>query len=346
MEIIVIEDEPIIRRALVKLIKSVKIDGFNIKQITEVEYAEDAVEYFNNNTYDIIFTDIECGEMSGLDLIKDFREIQSQAEWVIISGYDNFEFAQRAILYDVREYLLKPVTNEKITETIERCIRSLSEIQNDYIEANEIDLIIQELNESIWQLEPKKVEQIFDQWKSNMQNKSFSINYYCDTLTYILEVLFRKVEKRGSRLLQAFQWKIETPTMELTNEQFLKKCYQIIQMLETQRKGSGVDPIEVAKEYINEHIGDDISLEDVADKLGLNASYFSQLFKKETGENFIQYRIRLRMEKAKDLLLQGDIKVIDIPFLIGLNDHPHFTKTFKKYTGYTPSNFRKKMGVD
>lgn len=87
-------------------------------------------------------------------------------------------------------------------------------------------------------------------------------------------------------------------------------------------------------------------MDEVAQKLGLNASYFSQLFKKETGETFVKFRIRLRMEKAKELLLRNDIRVIDIPGMIGLNDHPHFTKTFKKYTGQTPSEYRVEMGID
>ncbi len=120
----------------------------------------------------------------------------------------------------------------------------------------------------------------------------------------------------------------------------------MIEMIEQKRKGNEIDPIEMAKNYICHHIDQDISLDEVAHKLGLNPSYFSQLFKKETGETFVKYRIRLRMERAKELLLQKDVKVIDIPFLIGLNDHPHFTKTFKKYTGQTPSSFRRKMGVD
>ena len=106
-----------------------------------------------------------------------------------------------------------------------------------------------------------------------------------------------------------------------------------------------MDPIEIAKKYILEHIEKDISLEDVANKLGFNSSYFSQIFKRKTGKTFVKYRTNLRMERAKEILLRQDVRIIDIPFMIGLNDHPHFTKTFKEHTGYTPSGYRRKMGI-
>lgn len=102
----------------------------------------------------------------------------------------------------------------------------------------------------------------------------------------------------------------------------------------------------MAKKFILENLESDVSLEKVAKKLGLNPSYFSQLFKQETSETFVRFRMRARMERAKELLLQSDIRIIDIPSRIGSNDHPHFTKTFKKYTGCSPSEYRAKMGVE
>ena len=74
-------------------------------------------------------------------------------------------------------------------------------------------------------------------------------------------------------------------------------------MLEQRRRGNEIDPIQTAKDFIAKNIEKEISLKEVADKLGLNASYFSHLFKKETGETFVKYRIRLRMERGKRIII-------------------------------------------
>lgn len=106
------------------------------------------------------------------------------------------------------------------------------------------------------------------------------------------------------------------------------------------KSGKLKDPLEEAKGYIEKNLSEEVTLEMVAGILGLNPSYFSQMFKKRTGETFVQYRIRQRMEKAKRLLEQPSCRITEISYEVGYSDHPHFTKTFKKYTGVSPSEYR------
>ncbi|QTN00562.1 helix-turn-helix domain-containing protein [Sediminibacillus dalangtanensis] len=346
MRVLIIEDEPLTRRGLIKLLQTIRVEGFYLDSISEVAYAEDAIPSLQEEKFDIVFTDIEGGEMNGLELIAGYKELQQGTQWVIVSGYDSFTFAQKAILCGVKEYLLKPITKEKLSQTVERCLQGLKTKQQDFIGADEIDELLAGLAESIWSLNRLEAETVFREWSVRMETKQLSIDYYCNILTHVLEVLFHRIASKGSQLMNAFHWEIAAAGKKEAEQLFLEKCLEILLLLEQKRKGNEVDPIEMAKNYILQHLDEEISLEEVAGKLGLNASYFSQLFKKETGQTFVKYRSSLRMEKAKELLLKKDIKVIDIPFLIGLNDHPHFTKTFKKYTGQTPSGFRRNMGVD
>lgn len=69
-------------------------------------------------------------------------------------------------------------------------------------------------------------------------------------------------------------------------------------------------------------------------------SGLSREFKKESGENFIDYLTGLRISKAKELLLKGDYKVGEVCRQVGFSSIKYFTKLFKKYTGFTPSNYR------
>jgi YesN/AraC family two-component response regulator len=68
----------------------------------------------------------------------------------------------------------------------------------------------------------------------------------------------------------------------------------------------------------------------------------SKLFKQETGESPINYLIKIRMEKAKELLVKEELSVKEIANSVGYQDAYHFSKLFKKYTGNSPSDYIKK----
>ncbi len=80
----------------------------------------------------------------------------------------------------------------------------------------------------------------------------------------------------------------------------------------------------------------------ISKHLGVNADYFSHLFKKETGITFTKYLTEMRIEHAKRLLESTDSSVLDISFEVGFNTPAHFHKTFKTVTGYAPNEYRKK----
>ena len=70
--------------------------------------------------------------------------------------------------------------------------------------------------------------------------------------------------------------------------------------------------VEKAKKYINENFRENVTLKDVADFISMNSSYFSELFKSETGTNFIDFLTEIRINTAKDLLENSEIKVKEI----------------------------------
>ncbi len=100
-------------------------------------------------------------------------------------------------------------------------------------------------------------------------------------------------------------------------------------------------PIRDAKLYMKEHYKEAISLEIVSSYVGFNATYFSSLFKKETGKTFSEYLTKLRMEKAKELLKETNLSVAAICTEVGYSDNKHFTKGFAKYTNLKPNEYRK-----
>lgn len=83
-----------------------------------------------------------------------------------------------------------------------------------------------------------------------------------------------------------------------------------------------------------------LGLTDIADAVGLNASYLSRLFKKETGESITEHLTQFRIEKAKELLKDESLRLRDIAMAVGFNDVSYFSNTFKKIAGMSPTEFR------
>ena len=102
--------------------------------------------------------------------------------------------------------------------------------------------------------------------------------------------------------------------------------------------------IFLIRDYISKHYADEtLSVKDISSHVFLSASYVCTFFKNETGQTLNQYLTEYRMEKAKQLLCDPRYKITEISSRVGYSDGNYFGKSFKKYCGYSPSEFREKM---
>ena len=93
-------------------------------------------------------------------------------------------------------------------------------------------------------------------------------------------------------------------------------------------------------DYIHEYLHQDIKLADLATLLNISESHFSHQFKQAIGMTPHQYLLQQRIERAKQLLKEGDRSIMDIAFLCGFNSHSHLSKQFRQLTGMTPKAYR------
>jgi two-component system response regulator YesN len=113
--------------------------------------------------------------------------------------------------------------------------------------------------------------------------------------------------------------------------------------LNSKSRSSSYPCILKAKKFIEEHYNEKITLNQTAESVFLNPSYFSILFKKETGSNFVDYLKEFRITKAIELLNRVDLKIYEIGRLVGYEDPTYFTNTFKNFTGITPLEYKRKL---
>ncbi len=98
--------------------------------------------------------------------------------------------------------------------------------------------------------------------------------------------------------------------------------------------------IRKAKEFIVENQAEDLSLGQVAKAVNTSVFHFCKMFKKATGLNFTEYVSRVRVEKARNLLLNPNLRISEIAYEVGFQSLTHFNRVFKKITGQSPTDYR------
>ena len=136
MKIVIVDDEPKIRNGLSKLLSS--RPGFEITGV--FENAMEALEQLSVSYADVIITDIKMPEINGLDLINRIREKDENTKIIILSGYSDFSFAQRAIELGVTRYLTKPTNARELIGILEEIEKNIQKPRSE--EKQEMKVLI------------------------------------------------------------------------------------------------------------------------------------------------------------------------------------------------------------
>jgi len=245
MEVLVVEDEKLIRDGIISILTN------KINFITTI-YAADSgsagLDIANLKRPHLIITDIRMPDMTGLEMAQLIQEMGIDANFIIVSGYSDFQYAQKAIQINrIKDYLLKPIYWADL-------VKAIHKIHEETCNHND---------------------------KSVVSTNTDSSN-----------------------------------TSDARNI------------------------IKRAQDFIRANYNHEISLQVVGDYLYLNPSYFSMLFKNQTGENFLDFLTKIRIENAKRLLVETNLKIYKISEMVGYKSEKHFITVFKKNMGHSPNQYR------
>ncbi|TDG00270.1 response regulator [Paenibacillus piri] len=130
-------------------------------------------------------------------------------------------------------------------------------------------------------------------------------------------------------------------SVDMVKQWFLENMEHVTVMILKSKKLKSRKIIEQVKQIIFDRYGKELQIRDIADKLFMNASYLSDLFKQYTGTTFTEFVIEYRMQMAKELLLnEPTMKMYEIAEAVGYKNPKHFSQVFKKYVGVLPTDFR------
>lgn len=338
--LIIVEDEEVMRRGLSCYVPWEDM-GFTVAGV--FEDGTEAYEYLQKESCDVILTDIMMGRMSGLELAMNVCAEQPDIKVVILSGYMEFTYARQALQYKVVDYLVKPVDEDELADVFHKLKQRLDEEKRHQEEygglTGEYKLFVSELNAG-------NIDAIYALAKDFMERISYLPFEDIRGITKgLCSAIVQEYKNRNIDTWIITEGAFNIALLyESKDWRELEACLQkMLQALAEGLKAKEQDHqdhiVGLIKKYAQEHMNEDIGNEEIARKHNIHPAYMSRLFKQKTGETLTEYILRIRMEKAIELLREGKYKSSEISRMIGCSSQSYFTVLFKKYTGYNPSDY-------
>ncbi|MBQ8910635.1 MAG: response regulator [Oscillospiraceae bacterium] len=336
LTVFIVDDEKLIRDGMKKLLKWEE-NGFQI--CGEAANGRDALREILFCMPDIVLTDLRMPAMDGLALTAALREQAPTVEVVIITGYDEFEYAKEAVRNGVFDYLLKPVSHRELLETMLRLKHKIHSRSVGY-PFEEEERLLQSIRENDGDMGVRTLDVMFDRFKAAMARQT-EVYKICNKILTEVDIAYKAVY--GPKALAV---KPEPPKdatvqeLEMVMRDYLSKIFHF----------GSVDSsdllVEKLKQYLDTHYQENVSLKMLEDEFFFNASYISRIFKIKTGENYSDYLLRLRICRAKELLTTSNYSIRQISEMVGFGSSKYFSKVFKDMEGVQPITYRNEVRQD
>lgn len=387
---LVVDDELIIRKGIVE---SYDWKSLGFGCVMEAENGIRALEIVREKAPDIILTDIRMPGCDGLMLAEKVREISPKTEIIIMSGYNEFEYARNAMKIGIKEFLVKPTKIQDIVDSVKNALYEIEistdmnkkvtkTFLNDLINSrvtgsgelmNKIHLKVHnspfavavfsysQYENSDWNRLRDKVlisygiMNILDEFFSEISKEIFEDNsgnvVLLVSLNMMMDKFIRQVDDVSLQIEEALNIIVragigcEVESLSDIRASYLEAVDKATSEEEEQPEDKQTleSVLNMAKKYIDDNLAHDVSLNTVSKYVNMNPSYFSRFFHNRTGIKFSTYVEHIRINKAKKLLKDPDIKAYEVAELVGYGNSHYFGQLFKKYTGQTISDYRKRF---
>lgn len=441
-KILIADDNPLIRMGLKNMIDW---DRFQAVLAGEAGDGEEALEAIKREEPDMVITDIRMPGADGIYLLNQIKENYPQIITIVISAYNEFDYAKEAIRAGSIDYILKPIKPGELNETIARgveksrqehedagftsgregaytllllrtakqyetediahCLKDIQDVSVDkkgqlfVITApckEQISRTIREklgeyleepyllgadaaapgesIQEASGRVLENAIEEMFRKneleyapYEGDCRDKEM-LRLYCSAgdSTKVKE-MFHGIVSESLEDVQFFnemqkflKWMLSfekadfnriREVMERIGQQKKALYYvtigEIVEQVDEvidalcaesgKSEGSKKELVSRVKEMVKKNYQSDISLSMIARLFYVSPAYLSRTFKQETGENLNHYITDIRMKNARELLENTDKKVVEVAEMVGYPDVVYFTKSYKKYFGYTPN---------
>lgn len=351
---ILIDADPV---ELNKLASTIDWDYNGIKIVGFLNHCRQAQAFLENMPVDIIITGASCASGDVLTLLQFLHTRKMHARCIVITDNADFHFLQQVIPLGIENYLLQPVSDQVLLDTLHTAMDRLWQLQRPGFSHHSAGaaandplplLMSQEFEELMIHQEYQQCVDYLDRLFSHAYlSAGLSLtlvrNHIIELVTYVINVMRSYNIDVGNVIGDS-----ATLFYKILNFHDMHDLHLWMQSFMI----SAIDALENKKlrfspcisrvvAMIEKNFAQDISLKTIAYELNINAAYLGQLFKMETGQLFSAFLNKTRIENAQKLLLTTTLPLSDVSQQCGYTNISYFYNIFKKHTGKTPSEYRK-----
>lgn len=339
-KVLLVDDERLTRE---NMSKTINWNRIGVELLGSCANGYEAIDWVLDNTPDIIITDIKMPKMTGIELIRIVKQLNEEVQFIVFSGYEEFEFIKEVMQEGVKYYLLKPCSEEEIHKVL---IKTIEEIEKNKV----VNKLIRNEQLNYKKLIEDKLAALDNLKNINSKNEQHLLLNQMIKDNFEKELTIQAYTKYTMRYINMGFIGLIDLTTQLTQmqedfckEQIVDLCQRTLEKIMIYERESE-HFIEGILRYIEKNLDNSqLTLKGIAENyIFMNVDYVSKSFIKYTGESFSKYITRKRVGKAQMLMESyKDMKICDVAESVGMGHNPrYFSRMFKKHTGYTPKEYR------
>lgn len=352
--IMIADDERIERNYIRSIISKYPSQYF---MIGEASNGEQAIRMAFDKKPDVVIMDISMPLIDGLQASKTIKSKYENTIIILNSAYSEFEFAQKAISYDLDAYLLKPASEKEIIETIESSLhkskyygrsglkqksKDASHIR-DYPYAM-VDRIVDSIVTKDTELLDHNIGDFIGYLKAMAADADEYRLFMINTIFTVMRAIKKVFTDDDSCVFKCEEYLDMVSRAQYWNEIFscTEEFLELVAALLRKNYPYSVNFTDLLKNYIDENFCKELTLEKLSEVFHFSPAYLSRSFHQDKGCTINDYIRDKRIKHAIYLLENSTIAIKDISARSGFSSISHFNRVFKSVTGKTPSEFKRK----
>jgi two-component system response regulator YesN len=358
--VLIIDDEPW-SREIIKALGS--WESLKLQVIGEAQDGTEGIRLTRELKPNIVVTDMRMPGLEGVELLKTMKEEFPCLKVIVMSGYNDFIYLKQAIRSRAIEYLLKPINQEELNTSLSQCVieieaenkkksnltEALGIFSEDFIFEKYLAFRQQVLEYFLVLNKPavlntfERLEKFLKDTLSNIKDEGIIVKIVRDYIFTLQELLVDKEMNFINKENEIDEVYVAgKPISEAIS--YISRIYgNAIDLMEQSKKNRNKLNIKEVESYIKQFYKEPISLDTIAHHFFISKEHLSRIFKVYTGGNISEYIIRIRMEKAKALILEDKVAIKHVARMTGYNDIAYFYRVFKKHFGITPGELTKSL---
>ncbi|WP_314588146.1 helix-turn-helix domain-containing protein [Paenibacillus terrigena] len=299
---------------------------------------EEALRLMEQGWPTLLLTDLMPPRLEGLALVNQVYEQRIPVVTIILSDSTRFDYVRQSMQAGAIDYLLKPVKGEELRRALRRAEKRVVYLHGThraFVQA-------QQFFERLELLQPGEFIQRHAELIQSIQSFEESHQGERQGLFRLLYAKWHYMLKlHGLDFEEPFTWQGEDEAIA-----YFRKLGEFwIARSASPADNSVKLNVKRACDYIRENYQSNHTLAEVSGRFGMSVSYFSVQIKKYTGYSFVNYLNRVRIEKAKELLLQSNLKIYEVAGEVGFDTLQYFNRVFKQAVQMTPGEYRRSLGI-